>query len=311
MTFLRTVNLFAETGSVKQTRNRRRTVTHEDAETDILAAVAVNPHISTRQLARSSGISQSSILRILHRHKFHPYHVSLHQELHGDDFQNRVDFCNWAEEQINNNRDFVSTILFSDEASFTNRGQVNRHNLHYWAEENPHWIRQVDHQRPWSVNVWCGVVGDHLIGPYFIDGNLNAEKYSQFLTTDLPVLLEEVPLQIRLAMWYQHDGCPAHFAYAVRDILNRLFPNKWIGRGGPVPWPPRSPDLTAPDFFLWGMLKEKCYADIPTTPDDMKQRIRNACANISRKTLRDVQEAFKRRIRKCLEVNGHHFEHML
>ena len=51
-------------------------------------------------------------------------------------------------------------------------------------------------------------------------------------------------------MWYQHDGAPAHFSIAARQVLNDKYPNRWIGRGGPVPWPPRSPDLTPLDFFL-------------------------------------------------------------
>jgi hypothetical protein len=28
------------------------------------------------------------------------------------------------------------------------------------------------------------------------------------------------------------------------------YEGKWIGRGGPVAWPPRSPDLTPSDFFM-------------------------------------------------------------
>ena len=39
--------------------------------------------------------------------------------------------------------------------------------------------------------------------------------------------------------------------------MNAIFDEKWIGRGGPVAWPPRSPDLTPPDYFLWGFVKEK------------------------------------------------------
>ncbi|GBL73687.1 hypothetical protein AVEN_230681-1 [Araneus ventricosus] len=39
------------------------------------------------------------------------------------------------------------------------------------------------------------------------------------------------------------------------------YPGRWIGRGGPVLWPPRSPDLTSLDFFLWGHLKELVYRD--------------------------------------------------
>ncbi|KOC70312.1 hypothetical protein WH47_02815 [Habropoda laboriosa] len=41
--------------------------------------------------------------------------------------------------------------------------------------------------------------------------------------------------------------------------LNENFQNKWIGRGGPVSWPPRSPDFSSCDFFLWGYLKQIFY----------------------------------------------------
>lgn len=30
--------------------------------------------------------------------------------------------------------------------------------------------------------------------------------------------------------------------------------------GGPVVWKARTVDLNPPDFFLWGLLKEKVYA---------------------------------------------------
>jgi hypothetical protein len=36
-------------------------------------------------------------------------------------------------------------------------------------------------------------------------------------------------------------------------------------------WPPRSPDLTTWDFFLWGFIKETVYVPaLPTTLDDLK-----------------------------------------
>ena len=37
------------------------------------------------------------------------------------------------------------------------------------------------------------------------------------------------------------------------------------GRGGPLEWPARSPDLTPMDFWLWGYLKEKVCAHNPKT----------------------------------------------
>jgi len=48
----------------------------------------------------------------------------------------------------------------------------------------------------WSVNVWCDIIGDKLIGPYFINGTLNSIKYGDFLHNNLGILLEDVQLHI-------------------------------------------------------------------------------------------------------------------
>lgn len=277
----------------------------------MLAAVEQNPNLSTRQLHRLTGISRQSILKILHRHKYHPFHISLHQELHGNDFRLRVEFCEWAVQQIQVNPNFFANVLFSDESTFTNHGAVNRHNMHYWSVQNPHWLRQVERQRPWSINVWCGIIGNKLIGPYFIEGTLNGLKYRDFLEDELPSLLEDVALSIRQTMWLQHDGCPAHYSLIAREVLNRYFNGRWIGRGGVINWPARSPDLTSPDFFLWGYLKDKVYEQIPTTREDMMQRIRNACALIPSDILLSCVQSFEKRIEKCIEMQGQNFEHLM
>lgn len=44
------------------------------------------------------------------------------------------------------------------------------------------------------------IIGDFLIGPVFLSPTLNDNNYRQFLRTQLPVLLENVPLQIRNQM---------------------------------------------------------------------------------------------------------------
>ena len=105
-----------------------------------------------------------------------------------------------------------------------------------------------------SVNVWCGVLGNRLIGTFVFD-NLTGNAYEAFLTHELPGLLEDIPLIIRSQMYFQHDGAPPHYTQHVRVFLNESFPNRWLGRGGPVAWPPRSPDLTPVDYYLWGHMK--------------------------------------------------------
>lgn len=310
--FYRVIREFTTEGTVhKRKKNRKRTSTGENNEINVLAQVAVDPHVSTRQISQGAGISQTSVCRILKRHKFHPFHISLHQELHDNDFQNRITFCQWALQKIHENRIFFRHVLFSDESTFTNHGEINRHNMHYWSVDNPHWIRQVERQRPWSVNVWCGIIGDKLIGPVFINGTLNGEKYRDLIRNELPILLEDLSLEVRQNMWFQNDGCPSHYSTIARNELNRQFYGRWIGRGGTVNWPARSPDLTSPDFYLWGFLKSKVYNEVPTTPENMRQRIRDACTQVTPEVLLSCVHSFERRINKCIEEGGHHFEHLL
>ncbi|EFN78226.1 hypothetical protein EAI_06607, partial [Harpegnathos saltator] len=33
-----------------------------------------------------------------------------------------------------------------------------------------------------------------------------------------------------------HDGCPAHNSIAAREVLDRDYNGRWIGRGGPINW---------------------------------------------------------------------------
>jgi len=48
--------------------------------------------------------------------------------------------------------------------------------------------------------------------------------------TNLSILLENLPLQLRLNMWFQQDACPSHTSKLTRAALNAMFPNKWIGK---------------------------------------------------------------------------------
>jgi hypothetical protein len=70
-------------------------------------------------------------------------------------------------------------------------------------------------------------------------------------------------------------------AYKVQLVL-QLKPadGRWIGRDGPMPWPPRSPDITPLDFFLWGYVKSSGFRTPVNGLDDLKTRSRNAISAI-------------------------------
>ena len=201
--------------------------------------------------------------------------------------------------------------MCSDEALFRSDGQLNRHNSHYWSPVNPHGYRAMDHQNRWSLMVWCEIINGYLIGPYFFDQNVNQNSYLALLRDQLPELLEDVDLETRRRMWFQQDGAGPHFARSVRTFLNENYNGRWIGRGGPINWPSNSPDMTSPDFYLWSYLKNICYAQQPTTRNDMMDRIRRACAAIPRAVLLSTVQHFQRRLNLCLQANGRNFEHLL
>ena len=67
----------------------------------------------------------------------------------------------------------------------------------------------------------------------------------------------------------------------VRRWLDRHFSGHWFDCRGPMEWPPRSPDLTALNFYLWGHLKATVYRVKILNMDNLKERFRDACAHIS------------------------------
>ena len=63
-------------------------------------------------------------------------------------------------------------------------------------------------------------------------------------------------------------------------------------------------------FFLWGYVKDRVYQEIPTTIENMQDRIRQAFNEITPETLTQVKRHFIDRLNLCVRENGHAFEHL-
>ena len=68
-------------------------------------------------------------------------------------------------------------------------------------------------------------------------------------------------------------------------MLNENLPGRWNGRGGAqdcnITWPPRSPDMTPMDYFLWGYIKSKLYVKNYENISDLKAAIISAIQEVS------------------------------
>jgi len=164
-----------------------------------------------------------------------------------------------------------------------------------------------------SVNVWCGVLGNKLIGTFVFDNNLTGNTYEAFLRNELSGLLEDIPLMIRSQMYVQHDGAPPHYTWHVRDYLNESFPNCWLGCGGPVTWPPRSPDLMPLDYYLWGHMKKLVYETKVDSRAALCDRIFGAAEHICNhpEIIASATQSLLMRAKNCIAAGGGHFEQLL
>jgi len=76
-------------------------------------------------------------------------------------------------------------------------------------------------------------------------------------------------------------------------------------------WPPRSPDLTPCEFFLWGFVKYTVFVPpLPANLQDPRNRITAAVALIDRDMLTRVWNKMDYRIDVCCITNGGYIEHL-
>ncbi|XP_076667502.1 uncharacterized protein LOC143368553 [Andrena cerasifolii] len=243
--------------------------------------------------AFSSSASRMTVHRTLRENMLHPYSYVRVQHLHPGDGDQRVEYSVWLLGEVQRNPSFCKYILWTDEALFNREGCFNSHNRHLWSDENPLALRTRAAQVRWSINVWAGICGEYIVGPYMLPDRMDGPAYKVFLEHVLPDLMNHIPNEIRRNMFYQQDGAGPHYATIARDYLNQTFQDRWIGRGGPVAWPPRSPDMTPLDFFFWGYLKDEVYRQPVDTLEDIVVRIHAAVANITPQTLLAVQRLNK------------------
>jgi hypothetical protein len=158
-------------------------------------------------------------------------------------------------EQLTADDNYLQKILFSDEATFHTHGVVNHHSCRSWGSENPHALMEHVRDSP-KVSVWFGIMLDRIVGPFFFhESTITSAVYLDMLENFVFPQIAEVDSLI-----FQQDGAPHHFGAIVCTALDKRFPGRWIARGGPINWPPWSPDFTRMDFFFGGTSKTLCTA---------------------------------------------------
>ncbi|CAK9796588.1 Transposable element Tc3 transposase, partial [Anthophora quadrimaculata] len=247
----------------------------------VRASIELSPVRSARKHAEALGISERTVRRILHTDlHLHPYKIMVCQKLSPADYGRRLDCCKAILATVP-----PTAILWSsDEAHFHLSGTVNKQNFRYWATENPRELHALPLHSP-KVTVML----ENFLCP-------KNEEYRQKHN------LED--------FWFQQDGATAHTARRPREIL-QMFPGRVISLHEAIQWPPRSPDLSPCDFFLWEYLKAEVFKDRSTSLNQLKEAIQEEIEGISSDMLVRVMENFQERLQMCIGRQSHHLDEII
>ena len=155
---------------------------------------------------------------------------------------------------------------------------------------------------PQRMAVWCGFWYGVIIGPFFFKNEQGAtvrsndERYRAMVNEFLFPKIEEEDMD---DIWFQQDGAIYHSVNVTIDLFRTVFENRIINRNSDVNRPPWRCDLTPLDYFLWGDVNDKCYANHPETIEALKHEIEVAIHEIEAQTIENVLKKWVDRMGYC------------
>ncbi|UYV68504.1 hypothetical protein LAZ67_5004531, partial [Cordylochernes scorpioides] len=170
---------------------------------------------------------------------------------------------------------WLSNVLWTDEAHLSLNGEVNTQNICIWASETLGFLQK------------C-----HFISPEL--------QFGFCILQDRQALSEIIFMQ---------DGGLPHISRSAEQLLKDTFgEDRVISRHFIYQWPPKSTDLTPCDFWLWGYIKSRVYRCRPTTLTMLKASIRWHVLSISTDMLFNAVQSVIYHLKAVFVNEGRHIE---
>jgi len=143
-----------------------------------------------------------------------------------------------------------------------------------------------------------------IIGPNFFNATITTDAYMEIFNTFVNQLDDE---ELSIG-YFQQDGATSHTSHASMAEMQSFLGDRVILKGL---WPPRSPDLTPPDYFWWGYLIGRVYENKPRTKDALKANFTKEIQAVTAEVLARTSQNMVCQVQSCLDANGGHFQHLL
>jgi hypothetical protein len=153
----------------------------------------------------------------------------------------------------------------------------------------------------------AGITADRLLGPYSLPSCLTGAVYHDFRRNELPELLQHVDLQTRTHWRFMHDGIPQHSLLAFQEFLNNVFPDQWMGWGGPTVVPLTYIPYIFISADIWSLLL--CYNRqwLPGLATTKQNGFETTSTILG--IFHQVRQSLFRSVTSCVEAQGGYLEH--
>lgn len=272
-------------------------------------------HKSPREIQRVTGISHSSIQRIVKKDlALNQYKRIAGQQLNNDCKIKRLQRSQQLLQRFPTGRS-VRSLWFTDEKTFTVETPLNSQNDRVYAQAtskrgvSP--VRLIRDRQHFSqkVMVSVGVSRMGKTGIVFIEpgAKINSKYYCQHVLGG--ALLPDIRARCQRYSWtLQQDGAPSHTARNTLTYLRR----ENVTFIEPAVWPPNSPDLNPVDYAVWGALQQMVYQRRRfTTINQLKQAIVTEWGKLSQRFIDRAISQWRRRLACVVQQQGGHIEHLM
>lgn len=207
----------------------------------------------------------------------------------------------WAEKYLK--CDF-SKVLFTDECRATLDGPDGF--CRGWLADGSIRPRRFRRQQGGGgVMFWAGIVGETLVGPFFVEEGvkMTSANYVKFLQDHFLPWFNRKSKSFKNNLVFMQDNAPSHAAKCTIAFLERKgFKGKRF-----MLWPAQSPDLNCIEN-LWGTVKQRLYTGGKqyTSKGELQQAIVNILTSIEPSLIKKLTNSMDSRLIKIMSSKGHY-----
>ncbi len=273
---------------------------------NIKSIVNKDPHIVTRKISESIGISQERVTYILHKElgltkvckKWIP-HV-----LTEENKQKRVKYSQEILDTLNKG---YKNIVTGDETWIHSYTIPSKEDNKVWLEKGsnrPQIVKTAQNSRKYMFCIFFtyeGVVASIVIPK---GSTITGSLYCNYILPKVFLQYMETTGKNKLkGLILHHDNASSHTSKLTTSYLKEK-------KVDILPHPPYSPDLSPCDFYLFPKIKKELKNKKYYKVENLARAVQSVTSNIPKEDYKNCFENWKTRLQKCIDSNGNYFEGM-